>query len=402
MAADQTQALATVVVVTRDEYDLIDDFLLYYSAIFGAENVVVIDNGSTDVRLAPVYRCHREAGVRFVLERGPFVTAAEFMTEHMRALSAGCRYILPLETDEFIYLIPSSESTTVSIDEVRGKVLGHLRSLPDDVSVLRYGAFVGSCVDPSDAGYTGGAYSRPAAQITRFRDQGWDKLIVRAATFDRMTVWCHHAACTSGTTVESTLLGLLHFHDTGSRRRIERALPIVRSYRHIDLVRDTSAEQLREGRRTLPFGLACGHKLEYVVDHLARIETLRAFRRHLGRLPSSVEEMRRYSDPPAPGDVSPLLDAPTPDASVRRDIEAGLLSRGMGMAWDALLYAEERQDPEVEIRQVSHLLYAIRRSTAPRNQKKIGWSVVDNTSTQIGRQHFHTNSLLQSRLPPGV
>ena len=354
--------LATVVVVTKDEVDLIDDFLMYHSAIFGAENVVVVDNGSTDPRLTPVYRRHREAGVRFVLERRAFATAAEFMTEHMRALAPGCRYLLPLETDEFMFCI-GEKKAAASITELRQAVLGHLLSLPDDVSVLRYGAFVGSCVDPSDAGYAGGAYGRPAAQMTRFRDQGWDKLIVRASTFDRMTVWCHHAACTSGSTAKSPLLGLLHFHDTGCRRRVERALPVVRSYRHIDLVRDTTAEQLREGRRTLPFGLACGHKLDYVVDHLARLETLRAFRRHLGRLPLSAQEMRRYSDQPR--NASALIDGRTPDAAVRAAIAAGELSRVVtdhaSTTWDALLYAEDRQDHELVVCQVANALLLLDR-----------------------------------------
>ncbi|OYW05910.1 MAG: hypothetical protein B7Z61_04555, partial [Acidobacteria bacterium 37-71-11] len=80
---------------------------------------------------------------------------------------------------------------------------------------------------------------------------------------------------------------------------------------------DTDAEQLSEGRRVIPFGLACGHKLEYYCDHLARLETLRAFRRHLGRLPSSAEEMRAFSE-----------EGATPDALVRRAVSEGRLARG--------------------------------------------------------------------------
>ena len=345
------RALATVILVTKNEYDLVDDFLLYYSAIFGAGNVVVVDNGSTDARLAPIYRRHRDAGVRFILERREFCHAADFMTEHMRPLVDGCRFLLPLETDEFMFLDTAKNNSPPDVSAIREAVFEHLRGLPDNVSVLRYGSFLGSCVVPSDAGYASGAYTRPAAQIKRFRDQGWDKLIIRAAAFDRMTVWCHHAQCTSGIIAKSTLLGLLHFHDTGRRRRLERAMPVVSAYRHIDLARDTDAEKLAKGRIAFRGKLVCGHKLEYLLDHLSRLECLRAFRRHLGRLPISVEEMSRYTGDPS----SDVL----PDEAVRRDVAKGVLSRqdtSGRLGWDELLYSEEHQDHEMVVTQVADVL----------------------------------------------
>jgi hypothetical protein len=378
-AQNSQKALATVVLVTKDEYDLVDDFLSYHSALFGAENVVVVDNGSTDERLKPIYRRHREAGVRFILERREFTHASDFMSEHMRALAGGCRFLLPLETDEFIYLMPdhpvaramlceqqkqASTARTSSggrdfVGWIREAVHEHLLSLPEEISVLRYGAFLGSCVDPSDPGYSVGAYARPAAQITRFKNQDWDKLIIRASAFDRMTVWCHHAAIKEGASTvaaKSALLGLLHFHDTGRRRLIERATPVVRSYRFLDLDRDSTAEQLAKGREKVRDNLMCGHKLEYMLDHLARLETLRAFRRYLGRLPATPAEMERYSQ--AGDDTASLL----PDAAVRADLASGSLSipaaaaLGPVMGWDELLYHESKQPGEFVVRMVSDAL----------------------------------------------
>ena len=113
---DDGRALATVVIVSRDEYDLLDDFLTYHSAIFGAANVVVVDNGSTDMRLCPIVQRHRDLGVRFVQDRRPFCDAAAFMTEHMRALAPACRFLLPLETDEFVFSIEQTGSHEYGTD----------------------------------------------------------------------------------------------------------------------------------------------------------------------------------------------------------------------------------------------------------------------------------------------
>ena len=354
---DDGRALATVVIVSRDEYDLLDDFLTYHSAIFGAANVVVVDNGSTDMRLCPIVQRHRDLGVRFVQDRRPFCDAAAFMTEHMRALAPACRFLLPLETDEFVFSIEQTGSHEYGTDvaRVREDVLAHLRGIPEEVSVLRYGAFVGSCVDPADAGFSGGAYTRPAAQMTRFRDQGWDKLIVRASAFVRMHVWCHHAVCSSGVEGKSSVLGLLHFHDTGSRRRLERAMPVVHAYRFVDFARSTPSEQLRVAAARHATGPTCGHKLGYLLEHLRRREAIKAFRRHLGRLPSSPGEMDRYAFAGGSSD---------PDAAVRRDLATGRLRRirppsSFEHGWDDLVFAEAAQEHQLSARQVANALASL-------------------------------------------
>ena len=47
MAANDGVALAKVILITRDEHELIDDFVEYYgNVLFGMRNVVVIDNGN--------------------------------------------------------------------------------------------------------------------------------------------------------------------------------------------------------------------------------------------------------------------------------------------------------------------------------------------------------------------
>ena len=344
--------LAKVVVITKDEHDLIGDFLEFYGRLFGRENVVVVDNGSADDGSAhaeavqAAYREHRALGGDVRVDARPFVHAASFMSEHMRSLKGECEFLLPLETDEFIFL--TDRAGDAAYATAREDVHAALRALPDDVSVMRYGAFLGSSVDPADAGYASGAYSRPVRQITRFHDQGWDKIVVRAARFEAMAQWCHHANVDGGRKVTSDRLGLLHFHAAGLRRLVERAAPVVAAYRYAD-TRAPLDEQLRALWPLVDAPIACGHKVNYYASHLRRTSALRAFRQRLGRLPGSVEELELYAK------------AAFPEEAVRRAILDGALApvspyqqQQQQLSWDELLYHELRSDGDIRVTHVAN------------------------------------------------
>ena len=373
------KVLAKVVLLTRDETDLIDDFLDYYGALFDPENVVVVDNGSSHPGVLRAYDAHRLRGGAVIVDRRPFSDAVSFMSEHMAAIAASgtCEFMLPIETDEFLFLLPTRHAPEASrgppvsdadldVAAIRAEVHAHLGSVPPEVGVLRYGAFWGSSVDPADAGYARGSYSRPAAQMTRFYDQGWDKLIVRCSGFTRMTQWCHHAEVRPGfVTGASRALGLLHFHDAGLKRAVERAAPVVQGYGYADVAHGTPSEQLRDTARLRGQPIVCGHKVEYLDRHLRRKATLRAFRRHLGRLPASPEEMLAFAEAPFAAKASGGGLHLDPDALVRRELAAGRLRRRVTspgdavqaqQAWDDLLFHEPRMEHAFEVRHVAAAL----------------------------------------------
>ena len=342
VVASSSKVLAKVILITKDEHDLVGDFLEYYGTLFGRENVVVVDNGSReDSSVHAVYQRHVEAGGEVRLDARPFCDAVRFMSDHMRTLCDSCEFILPLETDEFLFLPDRDASYTPTREDVAQV----LRAVPDDVSVIRYGSFLGSSVDPSEAGYANGAYSRPVLQMTRFHDQGWDKIIVRASAFETMTQWCHHAQCSSGSRLVNPGLGLLHFHQTGLRRQVERSVPVITAYGYVD-VRAPLSEQLQAVAPLVDAPIACGHKLNYYARHLRRRAVLQSFRARIGRLPLSAAEMDEYA-----ADVAP-------DEAVRGAILAGKLTVAcpyatpVGPCWDDLLYQEPRTDGDLRCSQV--------------------------------------------------
>jgi hypothetical protein len=327
---------------------MIGDCLEYYSRVLGArDRVVVVDNGSTHPTVLQAYALHTELGGHVVVDRRSFKDAVSFMSEHMRQWAQTCDWLLPMETDEIVFdLQPQQQHGTpirVAPEAVGRALAEHLRGVPEDVGILGYGRFLGSMVDPADAGYSRGAYTRPIRQMTRFFDQGWDKIIVRSRAFVGMKLWCHHAETMPGfRKVVSDRLGLLHFHDTGLKRQVERARPVVEAYGYINSSANANADDdhVATALRLRDAPIACGHKVRYLCNHLMRRATLQAFRRTLGRMPVSRDEMEVYA----------LHLGRHPAAGVRNALLAGRVRRDAAilksqLSFEELLYVESRQAP---------------------------------------------------------
>ena len=348
MSGTPGHAFARVILLTKNEHDMIGDCLEYYSRVLGArDRVVVVDNGSTHPTVLQAYALHTELGGHVVVDRRSFKDAVSFMSEHMRQWAQTCDWLLPMETDEIVFdLQPQQQHgtpTRVAPEAVGRALAEHLRGVPEDVGILGYGRFLGSMVDPADAGYSRGAYTRPIRQMTRFFDQGWDKIIVRSRAFVGMKLWCHHAETMPGfRKVVSDRLGLLHFHDTGLKRQVERARPVVEAYGYINSSANANADDdhVATALRLRDAPIACGHKVRYLCNHLMRRATLQAFRRTLGRMPVSRDEMEVYA----------LHLGRHPAAGVRNDLLAGRVRRDAAilksqLSFEELLYVESRQAP---------------------------------------------------------
>ena len=99
--------IAKVVCVTKDEYDLIEDFIKYHAYLFGYENVVIVDNGSTHPEVLRVYEKYSKLGVDINYE--PIFDRDKqniIYGKYIEKNSHNCTFIFPIDTDEFIYYMP--------------------------------------------------------------------------------------------------------------------------------------------------------------------------------------------------------------------------------------------------------------------------------------------------------
>lgn len=290
-AAAAALPLAKVFVYTRDEYDLIDDWLTYHGALFGPENLVVVDNGSADERVLRAYEAHAARGVTVVREPRNISGFSEVMSEHMQRYRGAARFLVPLDTDEFVVRAPGGagdDDRPLSAAELRELMDGAQADAPD-ATVFRFADLLAAVVQPEPgAGYARQHHARPAAQMTRFEDQGWDKVYFAAAPFVRTHAGNHSGAAAHGRQAPSPRLALLHYHNTGARRQLERCRVSLLGYGHMTPAQLAlpEAEQLALCRALLAQHLRGGHRVAQYAGVLKRAAVVRAFHRATGRLPS--------------------------------------------------------------------------------------------------------------------
>ena len=212
--------IAKIVVVTKDEYDLIGDFLAYHTALFGPENVIVVDNNSTDARLSNVYHVYSKQGVKVIHDTRPFAYGGQgrITTQYISENKDDCEWVIPLDTDEFLITQPIFEgngvpSTTILSESIKNR----LQSVDPLVTALRVVVTYESC-ETSDT---------PARTTTKFtktyKPPGQYKTIFRSKAFVSVACGNHNGVVSYGRIENDPLLAHVHFHYTGERKMFERA-----------------------------------------------------------------------------------------------------------------------------------------------------------------------------------
>jgi len=251
-----------VFVFTKNEYDIIEDFIKFYGGLFGYENVVIIDNKSTDPRVHEVYRKYQALGLcNLYAEERNMQKHSVIMTQFINHFKNECDFAIPLDTDEFIFFPDGGEITKERVNE-------YFESIPAHVSSIRFKNFYASAPDPESPSYQGFKHVRPAENIINFYDQNWDKIIIRASKFISSSMGNHKATMTDGEHITSDTLGLLHFHETGIYRQYERAKQGVIGYGFIDPLQHSSMEQIQRCHAFMPS--TGGHHCRYYLAFLVR------------------------------------------------------------------------------------------------------------------------------------
>ncbi len=272
-----------VFVFTKNEYDIIEDFIKFYGSLFGYENVVVIDNLSTDSRVHDIYVKYQQLGLcNLYSEDRNMQKHSLIMTQFMKKFQNECDFIIPLDTDEFMFFPDGDEIT-------KDRIHAYFESIPEDVSSIRFKNFYASIPDPESPTYQGFKHIRPAENIIDFYDQNWDKVIIRAKKFVSSSMGNHTATITDGKHVVSDTLGLLHFHETGIYRQYERAKQGVIGYGFIDPTQHSAGEQIK--RCHMYMNATGGHHCRYFLAFLVRSYFIYRWGQTIenGSLPSSED-----------------------------------------------------------------------------------------------------------------
>jgi hypothetical protein len=287
-----TMTLVKILVLTKNEYDLIEPFLVYYGTLYGFENIVVLDNASTDPRVLDVYERFQSLGVTVRTEARPFEKVGEFTNEHICQIrddpAMACEWMMLMETDEFAIWTPHAEDPSAMAEEGASAIRQFLEGLPDDVHIVQFGKVFNAAVNPKDAGYENQKYTYPPAQMTKFFDPYVDKNIVRLSSFDHVIQWPHIMASRGGRTIVAPEVGMLHYHATGARRLFERSRTIVEGCNFMDLNAPLQM-QLPIMSHLMKMHVANYHRVAYYRKCIMRQWIVRTFEVCKGRLPTVQE-----------------------------------------------------------------------------------------------------------------
>jgi hypothetical protein len=289
------RALAKIFTVTRDEAELIEDFILYYGHIFGFENLVIIDNNSRDERVLRIYDDYIPKGVTVVRE--PDYTGygqGIAFTKHMRTLRSSCEFLIGADTDEFIIMSNDERLDSQCMRD-------YLRELLDTpYNMFKISYYHNSIPDPESPHYRRQTTQRPARHITTFTTEetvfglpcvvgnSHAKTFYRASNFIK-TENGNHGGVVSGNAVPHYVnLGYLHFNNTGHRDLITKARLVMDGYGYINIMLPVEEQiSLLLCRWT---GIRNGwHRRDQYMRHLIRRMVMALYVRHVGHLPTIDE-----------------------------------------------------------------------------------------------------------------
>lgn len=259
--------IVKIFTVTKNETDLIADFVKYHGSIFGFSNVVLIDNNSDCPVVLELYRSFRRMGV--VVEKHPSYrgkSQGEAFTKYMSKYKSECKFMVGLDTDEFLqfpdFLTANPKQT--SVPYLRNRFRAYFSNLPRDASKFNVVTYFNSVPDPSDKCYSEQKVGRPAKDIFNFCSGTArpKKCFFRSDTFVSTVNGCHNGKTSRGGEILSELC-YVHFHDTGARRSVERARNIVCGYGYADVDSGMKNQILQLAAVTSPIG---SHRvLEYAL-----------------------------------------------------------------------------------------------------------------------------------------
>lgn len=237
------KSLVKIFLITKDEYDIIEDFIVYYGSLFDYDNIVLIDNGSTHPHVLNIYEKYKDK-INIIIDTRHFLLQGEILTFYMKIFRNTCEFMIPLDTDEFIYMRNEEKIT-------KEKINNYLKSIPEDISIIIFKNVLCSIIDPEDFSYINHIYKYPIRFISKFYDQKWEKCFVRSKYFIETFKGNHYMEVTKLNILYDNELALLHYHETGMHRLYERSIKSVKAYEYVN-INNNLEEQIIECKKNIP------------------------------------------------------------------------------------------------------------------------------------------------------
>lgn len=285
--------LIKIFCVTKNEYDLIEDFILYYGYLFKFTNIVIIDNNSTMKEVLKIYEKYKTLGVTVFSEASYSGTSqGEHFTKYMNMYKNTSKFLMGLDTDEFLFSVNDKENPFS-----KEKIHNLLNNLSLNCEIFKINSYPCSVIDTKNVNYINYKFNKPVRNIINFSNgtfvderklgmwKNTNKYFSKNSTFRKVSNGNHRIWSKNNIRSDSNL-GLLHFNDTGIFRQYERSKQVVEGYKYCN-TQDPINKQIDQLR--LKNKGSGSHKVHLYKRIIMKKFLIDLFIRYIKRLPTIHE-----------------------------------------------------------------------------------------------------------------
>jgi hypothetical protein len=281
-----------IFLMTKNEPELLENWILYHSYIFGLDNIYVLD-GSDDSRALRVFEKFQPRGLTVRFSSAGLNELAGELTEMMHLYKGTDNFLIKMDTDEFLAYTPDPnsiikyEGTHAAIREssyckLKNWLLsagGLARPTNNKLQITNFKDFFERLPVTGQsykASFT--CWSKPKTQsvkdiceeITVFSPLHMTdfKSFFHSSSFVSVDLGCHAGVSTNNSGVIQTGLCIIHFHSTSVEDSARRARQVLLSHGYIS-EHDSSKEQVLQLQRLRLRGeIASFHKIDFYLQYL--------------------------------------------------------------------------------------------------------------------------------------
>jgi hypothetical protein len=283
-----TKSLFKIFLVTKNEEYFIENFIIYYGYHFGYNNLVIIDNESSNENVLSIYKKYIKYGINLFIEKGyENDLQGNHFTKYMNIYKNTCEWMIGLDNDEFIVLKNDNE---FSCDMLQNNLINILNKLDKNI-------------DQISVNYDYRSYSinkminDPLQDINTFFRFGYPtphyvKFFCRASNFISTHNGNHLISTINNNKIYIDDIVYLHYHDIGEMINIEKAKQICIGYKYITVEDDDITIFHKLTSKKYIYGC---HRVEQLINHLKYKFSIYNYIFNNNKLPEMNNLCKKYS-----------------------------------------------------------------------------------------------------------
>lgn len=281
--------------MTKNELELLEDWLKYHGYLFGLENIYVLD-GSDDDRVLEIYDSYKPLGLNVYYSSTGLNGLGKELTQLMHAHKGTNSFLIKLDTDEFLaYTCHFKLSPRGLLNSVlqrkypNGMILNRVsRTLMNlmhrnkELYVDKFSQFFAELPITGQrykASLTAWSIPRNNAvpnicrDLTEFTPLQFThlKTFFHSDSFVSVDLGSHNGVSTNNKGVVYTGLALIHYHNTSVDDSARRARQVLLSHEYID-AEDSIMRQRQKLKAVRSKGVQSSHKIDLYFQYLDSLE----------------------------------------------------------------------------------------------------------------------------------